>query len=138
MSHVKSGGAVSQTKNMVGKRLGVKKYAGNLVKNGTIIVRQRGSVYQPGLNTKMARDFSIYSLIDGYVSFRRMSGNKRGKYFIDVLKDKKEDIKSKTIPVKKVDEKIVKDKTVKVTPKKVIKPKASKKTKTTKVKSSKK
>lgn len=86
MSHVKSGGAVSQTKNMVGKRLGVKRFSGQEVPNGTIIVRQRGSVIHPGKNVKMAKDFSLYAVADGVVSYRMMTGNKRGRYCVDVLK----------------------------------------------------
>lgn len=85
MSHVKSGGAVAQTKNMVGKRLGFKYYDGEVVKNGTIIVKQRGSISHPGKNTKMSKDFSIYAVMDGVVKTRKMSGTKRGKFYIDVI-----------------------------------------------------
>jgi large subunit ribosomal protein L27 len=85
MSHTVAGGVVKISTNVAGKRLGVKKYAGQLVRNGNIIVRQRGSVYHPGKNVKMSKDFSIYAVVDGLVSFRRMSGHKRGQYFIDVL-----------------------------------------------------
>lgn len=85
MSHVTSGGAVKQSKNMVGKRLGVKKYAGEKVINGNIIVKQRGSVYHPGKGVKMGNDFSIYSIKDGVVQFRRMVGHKRAQYYIDVV-----------------------------------------------------
>jgi large subunit ribosomal protein L27 len=90
MSHVIAGGATSQTKNMVGKRLGVKKYAGEVVRNGNILVRQRGSVFHAGKNTKLAKDYSVYAIADGYVSFRHMTGNKRSQYYIDVLPTKKE------------------------------------------------
>ena len=85
MSHVKSGGSVTITPNVPGKRLGVKKYAGQFVKNGNIIVKQRGTVFHAGKNTKVGRDFSIYAVTDGIVQFRRMSGYKRGKFYIDVL-----------------------------------------------------
>jgi large subunit ribosomal protein L27 len=88
MSHVVAGGAAAQTKNMVGKRLGVKKYAGQEVINGNILVRQRGSVFHPGKNTKMSRDFSVYAIAEGFVSFRHMTGSKRQQYFIDVLPTK--------------------------------------------------
>jgi len=87
MSHVKSGGAVAQTKNMVGRSLGVKYYEGQLVKNGTIVVRQKGSVFHPGKNTKMSKDFSIFAVDDGIVKFRRMRNAKSGRYYVDVLKD---------------------------------------------------
>ena len=88
MSHVKSGGSVVITPNVPGKRLGVKKYAGQFVKNGNIIVKQRGTVFHAGKNTKVARDFSIYAVADGIVEFRRMSGHKRGQYYIDVIPQK--------------------------------------------------
>ncbi len=84
MSKVAAAGSVKISPNVPGKRLGVKKFAGEIVKNGNILVKQRGSVYHPGKNTKMGRDFSIYAVKDGVVSFRRMTGYKRGKYYIDV------------------------------------------------------
>ncbi len=84
MSKVAAAGSVKISPNVPGKRLGVKKYAGEKVRNGNIIVKQRGSVYYPGKNTKMGRDFSIYAVQDGVVSFRKMSGHKRGKFYIDV------------------------------------------------------
>ncbi len=84
MSKVAAAGSVKISTNVAGKRLGVKKFAGEAVRNGNIIVRQRGSVYHPGKNTKMGKDFSIYAVADGEVSFRRMTGHKRGKYYIDV------------------------------------------------------
>jgi large subunit ribosomal protein L27 len=84
MSKVSAAGSVKMSPNVIGKRLGVKKFAGEKVKNGNIIVKQRGSVYHPGKNTKMGKDFSIYAVDDGFVSFRKMSGHKRGKFYIDV------------------------------------------------------
>ena len=84
MSKVAAAGSVKISTNVAGKRLGVKKFAGEKVRNGNIIVRQRGSVYHPGKNVKISKDFSIYSVADGEVSFRRMTGHKRGKYYVDV------------------------------------------------------
>ena len=85
MSHVKGAGSVSMTKNMEGKRLGVKKFGGEEVLNGNIVVKQRGSVYHAGLNVKMGRDHTLYATADGVVAFRRMSGYKRSRYFVDVV-----------------------------------------------------
>ncbi len=85
MSHVQAGGSVKISPNVAGKRLGVKKYAGQDVINGNMIIRQRGTVYHPGKNTKLANDHSIYAIADGVVSFRRMTGYKRNQYFVDVL-----------------------------------------------------
>ncbi len=84
MSKVAAAGSVKISPNVAGKRLGVKKFAGEKVRNGNIIVKQRGSIYHPGKNTKMSKDFSIHAAQDGIVSFRKMSGHKRGKYYIDV------------------------------------------------------
>lgn len=85
MSHVAAGGAVKMSGNTAGKRLGIKKYAGEVVINGNIIVKQRGTIYHGGKNVKVAKDHSIYAIADGVVQFRRMSGFKRGKYFVDVI-----------------------------------------------------
>jgi large subunit ribosomal protein L27 len=84
MAHTLGAGSVSTSGNVAGKRLGVKKYEGEEVKSGNIILKQRGSVYHPGKNTYMSKDYSIHAKSDGVVKFRRMSGNKRGKYFVDV------------------------------------------------------
>ena len=84
MSHVKGAGSVSMTKNMEGKRLGVKKFGGEAVINGNIILKQRGALYHPGKNVKMGRDHTIYAVADGVVAFRRMTGYKRLQYYVDV------------------------------------------------------
>lgn len=89
MSHVVGAGSVTISGNIAGKRLGVKKYAGEQVESGNIIVKQRGSVYHPGKNTYMSKDFSIHAKTAGVVSFRKMSGHKRGKFYIDVLESDK-------------------------------------------------
>lgn len=73
------------SKNMEGKRLGVKKFGGQKVINGNILIKQRGSVYHPGKNTKMGRDHTIYAVADGVVSFRRMKGHKRSQYYVDIV-----------------------------------------------------
>lgn len=85
MSHVVGAGSVSISGNVAGKRLGVKKYEGEKVQSGNIIVKQRGSVFHPGKNTYASKDYSIHAKKDGVVKFRRMSGFKRGQYFVDVV-----------------------------------------------------
>jgi len=85
MAHVLGAGSVSTSGNVAGKRLGVKKYEGEKVKSGNIILKQRGSVYYPGKNTYMSKDYSIHAKNVGFVKFRRMSGHKRGKYYVDVV-----------------------------------------------------
>lgn len=109
-----AGGAAAQSKNMIGKRLGVKKFAGQEVKNGNILVRQRGSIFHAGKNTKMGRDFSVYATADGFVSFRHMTGRKRQQYYIDVLpakievkNDAKLEAKAEAVKEKTVEKKAV-------------------------------
>ncbi len=85
MSKTAGGGVVKTSPNVAGKRLGVKRYAGEKVRNGNIIVKQRGTVYHPGKNAKLGRDFTIYAVSDGVVAFRKMTGHKRGKFFIDIV-----------------------------------------------------
>jgi len=88
MSHVAAGATSSNFGNVAGKRLGIKKYAGEEVKAGNIIVKQNGSVYHPGKNTYMSKTYSIHAKTDGVISFRRMSGFKRGQFYIDVIESK--------------------------------------------------
>ncbi|MBN1915441.1 50S ribosomal protein L27 [Candidatus Dojkabacteria bacterium] len=85
MAHTKQQGAASRTVNVEGKRLGVKRFGGQFVHNGTIIVRQKGTKFHPGKNTDIGRDFTIFATQDGYVSFRNMTGYKRDKKYVDVL-----------------------------------------------------
>jgi large subunit ribosomal protein L27 len=70
MAHKKAGGSKArQGGNVAGKRMGVKLYGGQDAKAGAIIVRQRGRVFKPGVNTKMAKDFTIFSKTEGVVEF---------------------------------------------------------------------
>lgn len=106
MSKVAAAGSVTIGNNVAGKRLGVKKYAGQKVIIGNILVKQRGTVFHPGKNVKLSKDFSIYAVADGVVEFRRMSGRKRGQYYVDVIteSDKKAPSNAKKTakkPVKK-------------------------------------
>ncbi len=73
MAHKKGGGSSRNGRDSAGKRLGVKRYAGQKVTPGTIIVRQRGSTLYPGENVKMAKDFTLFSLVDGLVKFEQVS-----------------------------------------------------------------
>ncbi|GAB4161046.1 MAG: 50S ribosomal protein L27 [Candidatus Dojkabacteria bacterium] len=93
MSKVAAAGSIKISTNVAGKRLGVKKYAGQFVENGNIIVRQRGTVYHPGKNVKLSKDFSIYAVVDGVVAFRRMSGRKRSQFYVDVVEQSAEETK---------------------------------------------
>jgi large subunit ribosomal protein L27 len=73
MAHKKGGGSSRNGRDSAGKRLGVKRYAGQKVTPGTIIVRQRGSTLYPGENVKMGKDFTLFSLVDGLVKFEQVS-----------------------------------------------------------------
>ena len=88
MSKVAAAATSSNFGNVAGKRLGVKKFAGQVVKPGNIIVKQNGSVFHPGVNTYMSKTYSIHAKIDGVVQFRRMTGFKRGQFYIDVVESK--------------------------------------------------
>jgi len=88
MSHVAAAATSSNFGNVEGKRLGIKKYAGQVVKPGNIIVKQNGSVFHPGVNTYMSKTFSIHAKTGGTVQFRRMTGYKRGQFYIDVVESK--------------------------------------------------
>jgi large subunit ribosomal protein L27 len=77
MAHKKGGGSSRNGRDSAGKRLGVKRYAGQKVRAGTIIVRQRGSTFYPGENVKMGKDYTLFSVIDGLVKFERASRLKK-------------------------------------------------------------
>lgn len=85
MAHSASTGSAKRTVDVIGKRLGIKRFGGQIVNAGEIIVRQRGSEFYPGKNTDQGRDFTIYSKIKGVVSFRQMSGYKRNQKYVDIL-----------------------------------------------------
>jgi large subunit ribosomal protein L27 len=86
MAHKKAAsGGIQQGVQTAGKRYGVKKYGGEKVINGNIIIRQKGSKYFPGKNTRMGRDFTIYTIVDGVVKFRNLTGRRRGKKAVDVI-----------------------------------------------------
>ena len=69
MAHKKSGGASKNGRDSHSKRLGVKRYDGQMVKAGNILVRQRGTKIRPGFNVGMGRDFTLFAKIDGVVKY---------------------------------------------------------------------
>ncbi|MXY60261.1 MAG: 50S ribosomal protein L27 [Chloroflexi bacterium] len=69
MAHKKAGGSSRNGRDSHGQRLGVKRFAGESVRAGTIIARQRGTKIHPGVNVGMGRDFTLYALVDGRVMF---------------------------------------------------------------------
>jgi len=71
MAHKKSGGSAKNGRESASKRLGVKRYGGQVVSAGSIIVRQRGTRYTPGLNVRRGRDDTLFAVADGAVKFDR-------------------------------------------------------------------
>jgi large subunit ribosomal protein L27 len=73
MASKKAAGSTRNGRDSHSKRLGVKRFGGETVRPGTIIVRQRGTKFHLGNNVKMGRDFTIYAVIDGLVKFERLN-----------------------------------------------------------------
>lgn len=71
MAHKKGVGSSRNGRDSESKRLGVKRFGGQLVKAGNILVRQRGTQFHPGNNVGMGRDYTIFAIIDGIVRFER-------------------------------------------------------------------
>lgn len=76
MASKKAGGSTKNGRDSQSKRLGVKRFGGQQVLPGTIIVRQRGTKFHVGNNVKMGKDHTIYSVLDGVVKFERFSKEK--------------------------------------------------------------
>ncbi|HJA14279.1 MAG TPA: 50S ribosomal protein L27 [Candidatus Butyricimonas faecavium] len=76
MAHKKGVGSSKNGRESESKRLGVKIFGGQFAKAGNIIVRQRGTVHNPGLNVGIGRDHTLFALIDGKVVFRKKQNNK--------------------------------------------------------------
>jgi large subunit ribosomal protein L27 len=77
MAHKKGGGSVRNGRDSAGQRLGVKKYAGERVLSGNILIRQRGTSILPGLNVDRGKDDTIFAIIDGFVVYDVVKGRKR-------------------------------------------------------------
>jgi len=71
MAHKKGQGSTQNNRDSAGRRLGVKKYGGEAVVAGNIIIRQRGTKVHPGKNVGMGKDHTIFALVDGEVKFER-------------------------------------------------------------------
>ena len=69
MAHKKAGGSSRNGRDSISKRLGVKRYGGELTRAGNIIVRQRGSKFHPGTNVGMGKDYTLFATADGHVKF---------------------------------------------------------------------
>ncbi len=77
MAHKKGGGSSRNNRDSQSKRLGVKKFGGERVRAGNIIIRQRGTHFHPGRNVGLGKDYTIYATIDGFVKFEHARGGKK-------------------------------------------------------------
>lgn len=89
MAHKKAGGSTSLGRDSQSQRLGVKLFGGEFAKIGSIVIRQRGTKFHPGINVRKAGDDSLYSLANGFVSFNRkkvraFNGNLQERTFVNV------------------------------------------------------
>ena len=82
MAHKKAGGSSRNGGDSAGRRLVVKKFGGEAVIPGNIIIRQRGTKYHPGENVGMGKDHTLFALSEGKVSFRKKTG---GRQYVSVL-----------------------------------------------------
>ena len=83
MAHKKAGGSSRNGRDTEGRRLGIKKFGGEKVLAGNIILRQRGTRWKPGANVGLGRDHTIFALVDGNVEFHRKS---EGRVHVSVRK----------------------------------------------------
>ena len=81
MAHKKAGGSSRNGRDSESKRLGVKKFGGENVISGNILVRQRGTRWHPGVNVGIGRDHTLFAVADGVVTFRKMG---QGRTYINV------------------------------------------------------
>ena len=77
MAHKKGGGKTRNSRDSESKRLGVKKFGGEKVRPGNIIVRQRGTKFKPGRNVGLGKDYTIFAVIDGFVKFEHGRGGRK-------------------------------------------------------------
>ena len=77
MATKKAGGSSRNGRDSAGRRLGVKKYGGELVQAGNILVRQRGTKFYPGENVGMGKDHTLFALKEGKVAFRKKSSGRK-------------------------------------------------------------
>jgi len=77
MAHKKGQGSSANGRDSIGKRLGVKRFSGQMVSAGSILVRQRGTIFKPGENVGLGRDYTLFAKKDGIVMFEKKGKNSR-------------------------------------------------------------
>ena len=82
MAHKKAGGSSKNGRDSRGQRLGLKKFGGETVKAGNILVRQHGTKVHPGLNVGLGKDFTLFALTDGVVEFQKKRNDRQ---FVSII-----------------------------------------------------
>jgi large subunit ribosomal protein L27 len=77
MAHKKGGGSSKNGRDSNSQRMGIKKFGGEAVRSGNIIVRQRGTKFYPGENVGMGKDYTLFATADGYVKFEHVTRSKK-------------------------------------------------------------
>ena len=85
MAHKKAGGSSRNGRDSIGQRRGVKRFAGQAVRAGNILVRQLGTKFHPGQNVGLGRDYTLFALVDGVVSFEKYRRHKKVKTRVCVI-----------------------------------------------------
>ncbi len=85
MAHKKAGGSSRNGRDSAGQRRGVKRFGGQLVLAGNILVRQLGTKFHPGLNVGMGRDYTLFALSDGVVQFERYTRRRKVKTRVNIV-----------------------------------------------------
>jgi large subunit ribosomal protein L27 len=128
MAHKKGGGSSRNGRDSAGQRLGIKKYGGEQVISGNIIVRQHGTKVRPGLGVGMGRDFTIFAVTQGAVTFETLPGGQKKVHVVET-----EEIKQARITLELARAKVRRDRED-AKPKKEKAPKVSKDEKSAKAK----
>jgi len=94
MSKTKAGGSTRLGRDSAGKRLGVKLFGGQFCRAGQILVRQRGTKWEPGMNVSKGKDDTLYAKVDGYVKFTRQelkkyTGKLKKKTLVNIIPEEK-------------------------------------------------
>ncbi|MFP5220695.1 MAG: 50S ribosomal protein L27 [Acidobacteriota bacterium] len=85
MAHKKAGGSSRNGRDSAGQRRGVKRYGGQVVRAGNILVRQLGTKFHPGDNVGLGKDFTLFALVDGTVAYEKYTRNRKVKTRVHVL-----------------------------------------------------
>jgi len=85
MAHKKAGGSSRNGRDSAGQRRGVKRYGGQVVKAGNILVRQLGTKFHPGENVGLGKDFTLFALIDGTVAYEKYTRNRKVKTRVKII-----------------------------------------------------